>query len=154
MMYNRFEEGIHPREPLLNALTVLKDHSSSLEDHFHLLEKVFFWRNQLTRDFEKCIQHPFSRQRITILKEAYKQHALFSVPGSVANGFSSHSPHGSFSSAGSTSDLSSAAVITDSVALDWKPVRDIAFCICSTPFSQFSMKVSLLFRRKTDGKWR
>ncbi|OQV20460.1 Myotubularin-related protein 6 [Hypsibius exemplaris] len=116
MMYNRFEEGIHPREPLLSALTILKDHSSSLEDHLQLLEK-----------------------RISLLKEAYKQHALMSAAGPVANGLS-HSPHGSFSSAGSASDLSRAAVITDSVALDWKAVRDVSFCICSTPFSQFSMK--------------
>ena len=39
-MYNRFENGIHPRENVLDILSAAKDHSSSLEDHVRLLEKV------------------------------------------------------------------------------------------------------------------
>ncbi|XP_041360030.1 myotubularin-related protein 6-like isoform X2 [Gigantopelta aegis] len=38
-MYNRFENGIHPRENVLDILSAAKDHSSSLEDHVRLLEK-------------------------------------------------------------------------------------------------------------------
>ncbi|XP_071086998.1 phosphatidylinositol-3,5-bisphosphate 3-phosphatase MTMR6-like isoform X1 [Haliotis cracherodii] len=38
-MYNRFENGIHPREHVQDILSAAKDHSSSLEDHVRLLEK-------------------------------------------------------------------------------------------------------------------
>ncbi|KAL5012393.1 hypothetical protein ScPMuIL_010944 [Solemya velum] len=38
-MYNRFENGIHPRENIMDILGAAKDHSLSLEDHIHLLEK-------------------------------------------------------------------------------------------------------------------
>jgi myotubularin-related protein 6/7/8 len=39
-MYNRFENGIHPRENLIDILSTARDHSASLEDHIQLLEKV------------------------------------------------------------------------------------------------------------------
>lgn len=39
-MYNRFENGVHPRENFIDHLSAIKDHSSSLEDHIKLLEKV------------------------------------------------------------------------------------------------------------------
>ena len=39
-MYNRFENGIHPRDQVSDMLAAAKDHSSSLEDHIRLLEKV------------------------------------------------------------------------------------------------------------------
>ncbi|XP_035231649.1 myotubularin-related protein 6-like [Stegodyphus dumicola] len=38
-MYNRFENGVHPREPLGDMLVAAKDHISSLEDHVVLLQK-------------------------------------------------------------------------------------------------------------------
>ena len=39
-MYNRFENGIHPRENIVDILSTARDHSASLEDHVQLLEKV------------------------------------------------------------------------------------------------------------------
>ena len=39
-MYNRFENGIHPRDQVSDILAAAKDHSSSLEDHVRLIEKV------------------------------------------------------------------------------------------------------------------
>ena len=39
-MYNRFENGIHPRENLLDIAGASKDHSVSLQQHILLLEKV------------------------------------------------------------------------------------------------------------------
>ncbi|XP_076467720.1 phosphatidylinositol-3,5-bisphosphate 3-phosphatase MTMR8-like isoform X2 [Babylonia areolata] len=38
-MYNRFENGIHPRENIVDILSTARDHSASLEDHVQLLEK-------------------------------------------------------------------------------------------------------------------
>jgi myotubularin-related protein 6/7/8 len=42
-MYNRFESGLHPRENVMDTVSAAKDHSSSLEDHVHLLEKVSYF---------------------------------------------------------------------------------------------------------------
>lgn len=39
-MYCRFESGVHPRENLNDLLLATCDHSSSLEDHIKLLQKV------------------------------------------------------------------------------------------------------------------
>lgn len=81
-----------------------------------------------------------SLQRIQLLKEAYKQNALRAVatPTFDMNGIGTR---GSFESNESVPELTKAPVIVDSVALDWKATRDVAFCVCSTPFSQFSVKV-------------
>ncbi|XP_064637121.1 myotubularin-related protein 8-like isoform X3 [Lineus longissimus] len=38
-MYNRFENGVHPRENVMDIVSAMKDHSTSLEDHIKLLEK-------------------------------------------------------------------------------------------------------------------
>ncbi|KAL3174186.1 hypothetical protein MRX96_041345 [Rhipicephalus microplus] len=40
-MYNRFENGVHPREPLSDILAATKDHILSLEDHIqHLVKRI------------------------------------------------------------------------------------------------------------------
>ena len=39
-MYNRFDSGLHPKENVGDIITAAKDHSTSLEDHILLLEKV------------------------------------------------------------------------------------------------------------------
>lgn len=39
-MYNRYENGVHPREPIMDLLSATKDHSSSLDDHVQYLESV------------------------------------------------------------------------------------------------------------------
>ncbi|XP_078601978.1 phosphatidylinositol-3,5-bisphosphate 3-phosphatase MTMR6-like isoform X1 [Branchiostoma floridae x Branchiostoma japonicum] len=38
-MYNRYENGVHPRESVTDTVSAMKDHSASLEDHVRLLEK-------------------------------------------------------------------------------------------------------------------
>ncbi|XP_071787047.1 phosphatidylinositol-3,5-bisphosphate 3-phosphatase MTMR8-like [Asterias amurensis] len=37
-MYNRYDNGVHPREPIADILNAMKDHSSSLSDHVKFLE--------------------------------------------------------------------------------------------------------------------
>ncbi|CAG2253626.1 MTMR6_7_8 [Mytilus edulis] len=39
-MYNRYENGIHPRENIVDILSSASDHCASLEDHVQLLEKT------------------------------------------------------------------------------------------------------------------
>jgi hypothetical protein len=38
----------------------------------------------------------------------------------------------------------------DSVALDWRSLRNIRECVCSTPFDHFSKKVKTWFQYSTD----
>ena len=48
-MYNRFDSGLHPKENVGDIITAAKDHSTSIEDHILLLEKVitiFVWFNK------------------------------------------------------------------------------------------------------------
>ncbi|XP_055333410.1 myotubularin-related protein 6-like isoform X2 [Paramacrobiotus metropolitanus] len=140
-LYSRFEEGVHPREPLLDTVTSLIDHSSALEDHALYLER-----------------------RIALLKEMlanpphHRRNPLVTV---TANGAGMSSPHGSLSSISMGSsmnwdDYPNASVIIKSVALDWKPIRYVRYCVCSTPFSQFTVKYhcwkcgDVVCRRCTD----
>lgn len=46
-MYNRFENGVHPREPLGDILVAASDHITSLKDHVRLLEKVGIIKNKV-----------------------------------------------------------------------------------------------------------
>jgi hypothetical protein len=39
-LYCRFESGVHPREPVIDLLTVMQNHTSSLEDHGKQLSKT------------------------------------------------------------------------------------------------------------------
>ena len=39
-MYNRFDNGIHPRENIFETICAVKDHTTSMEEHHKLLEKV------------------------------------------------------------------------------------------------------------------
>ncbi len=47
-MYNRFENGIHPRESVKEIGGMLKDHVEVLRDHLNLLQKVTFIRVHLS----------------------------------------------------------------------------------------------------------
>ncbi|KAK7096994.1 hypothetical protein V1264_004036 [Littorina saxatilis] len=55
-MYNRFENGIHPRENIVDVLSTARDHSASLEDHVHLLEKRITHLCKLLNKPEDVIQ--------------------------------------------------------------------------------------------------
>ena len=39
-MYNRFENGVHPRESIVDVVSTRKDHIVSMVDHAKLLEHV------------------------------------------------------------------------------------------------------------------
>ncbi|XP_064607612.1 myotubularin-related protein 8-like isoform X2 [Liolophura sinensis] len=55
-MYNRFENGVHPRENIMDILSAAKDHSSSLDDHVNLLEKRVTQICKLLGKSEETIQ--------------------------------------------------------------------------------------------------
>jgi hypothetical protein len=75
-MYCRFESGVHPREPLGDMLLAICDHSSSLEDHIRLLQKVYYtFHIFFLNSIEILIINEFfpSLQRITFLKEKLEE---------------------------------------------------------------------------------
>lgn len=39
-LYNRYDQGLHPREPLSDRIATAKDLSESLSDHLMLLQQV------------------------------------------------------------------------------------------------------------------
>jgi glucuronate isomerase len=51
-MYCRFDNGIHPRDNVVDVVCTLKDHIESLEDHKQLLEKVR--KSHCTLQFSDC----------------------------------------------------------------------------------------------------
>lgn len=39
-MYNRYDNDVHPRETVLDALSCIIDHNDSLQDHIKFLSSV------------------------------------------------------------------------------------------------------------------
>ncbi|XP_065158473.1 myotubularin-related protein 6 isoform X2 [Atheta coriaria] len=136
-MYCRFESGIHPREPLGDLLLATCDHSSSLEDHVNYLAKrISSFKSLLNKvngshfkpDNSNLVDNKLYYEKTTLreLQNADDDHPLKVVTS------------GDFE----TSDVNVNTISKDleSVALDWKTLRNIKECGCSTPFDQFSRK--------------
>ncbi|XP_054707043.1 myotubularin-related protein 6-like [Uloborus diversus] len=109
-MYNRFEDGVHPREPLGDMLVAAKDHISSLEDHALFLQK------RIGR-LKRALGHT----------ETPTEERASLARGDAENGLLEP---------GSPS-LSSEV---ESVAIEWRTLRNVKECICSTPFDHFRRK--------------
>lgn len=145
-MYCRFESGVHPREPLNDMLLVSKDHSTSLEDHVqHLTKRIASFKNYISKSARK-LQDATSKpkdgantemndnkfnydKKLSELSSADDDHPLKSADLSFAN-----------LSLNEDVDPNKLAEEINSVAVDWKPQRNVAACSCSTPFDQFSKK--------------
>ncbi|KAJ4446902.1 hypothetical protein ANN_13603 [Periplaneta americana] len=160
-MYCRFESGVHPREPLGDLLLATCDHSSSLEDHIRLLTKRI---NFLKQHLAECGDNKRNLPPLPIegtidglkgmlmdnkyLYEKCREEGL--SPSSLAQLKISHSSNNGMSGGDSTKVSSNPADVLsveqlaaelNSVALDWKTLRNIRECVCSTPFDHFSRKV-------------
>lgn len=148
-MYTRFENGIHPREPLSDLLLATCDHSSSLEDHIRFLtKKVTSLKSLISKASGiRKIKSPMNSNNhddsnLVDNKTVYEQKSTFESADHA------HPLKTEFQEdAINSNHVTSAAVeqITsefDSVALDWKTLRNIKECNCSTPFDHFSRKVS------------
>lgn len=164
-MYCRFESGVHPREPLGDLLLATCDHSSSLEDHIRLLTKrINFLKQQLAdcgdnkRNFPPVpIDGTIDNIKGMMLDNKYLYEKCREdgiTPGNLVQLKISHaSSNGNYSQKGlpgdstklssNTADVLSVdqlAAELESVALDWKTLRNIRECVCSTPFDHFSRK--------------
>lgn len=164
-MYSRFESGIHPREPLSDLLLATKDQCTSLEDHVQFLTKRITNIKNLISKSAKKLPGRFgvggggvaeNKTNIEINDNRYNyDKKLSDLSNRVAenNSVKFNDPLMANLSideiSGSESSSSNLKNINDelsSVAIDWKPLRNVTVCSCSTPFDQaVSRKVSFFF---------
>uniref|UniRef100_A0A1B0C790 Uncharacterized protein n=1 Tax=Glossina palpalis gambiensis TaxID=67801 RepID=A0A1B0C790_9MUSC len=150
-MYSRFESGVHPREPLGDLLLASKDHCNSLEDHVqHLTKRIASFKNYLSKSAKKLQDVTVTKtnsketptteindnkynydKKLSELSSADDDHPLKPSGISFAN----------LSQLSEDADPNGLAEEIDSVAVDWKSMRKVTVCSCSTPFDQFSKKV-------------
>ncbi|XP_013792986.1 myotubularin-related protein 6-like [Limulus polyphemus] len=165
-MYNRFENGVHPREPLGDLLLATKDHISSLEDHVILLQRrigqlkeVLGHVDSPSKDIDSRMTDsgmaeeidglsfcPNTLEELGIGLEGSENSVRDSGVSDVESGgldardMDSLLQHSSSSSALDSAVIQQLADELDSVALDWKSFRNVRECLCSTPFDHFSRK--------------
>ncbi|XP_063699904.1 myotubularin-related protein 6 isoform X2 [Culicoides brevitarsis] len=163
-MYNRFEE-VHPREPIEDILSTVHDHCTSLEDHVQFLTKrISGIKSMISKSSQKILQNTrfgadvkapevndnkYNYDKKNVRSCANDDHPLKGDTFSFANlSVSENQDEGEASpSAGSCSNsdildnnVRDIAKELDSVAVDWKSLRSVTVCPCSTPFDQFNRK--------------
>ncbi|KAJ1529847.1 hypothetical protein ONE63_006584 [Megalurothrips usitatus] len=148
-MYCRFENDVHPREPLGDLLLATCDHSSSLEDHIKLLQKRITALKEKLADSgeekrksfvspESVVDNKYLYDKESEIKEEVKSPNL---EGKDLVKVTSHPLSSSYENG--LNNLITADQLAEevkSVALDWKILRNIEECSCSTPFDHFSRK--------------
>lgn len=152
-MYCRFESGVHPREPLGDLLLATCDHSSSLEDHIkYLTKRITSLKSMLsstsdkkkskgpndinkTDDSTNTLDNKYLYEKATMreLEAADDYHPLKSE-----NKY--EKPLVDLECEGTTEGMKELTKEFESVALDWKTLRNVKECGCSTPFDHFSRK--------------
>ncbi|KAK7874473.1 hypothetical protein R5R35_001561 [Gryllus longicercus] len=149
-MYCRFENGVHPREPLGDLLLATCDHSSSLEDHIRLLTKrINALKEQLADKGEKRRSFTSDALESTDVvldnKYLYEKGCGEDTDNLTAIKLSHAATNGVVippvkPRSVELISVDQLAAELNSVALDWKTLRNIRECICSTPFDHFSRK--------------
>uniref|UniRef100_A0A6B2EES0 phosphatidylinositol-3,5-bisphosphate 3-phosphatase n=1 Tax=Phlebotomus kandelakii TaxID=1109342 RepID=A0A6B2EES0_9DIPT len=150
-MYSRFESGVHPREPLGDLLLASRDHCTSLEDHVqHLTKRISNLKNLISKSARR-FQGPSMRLKDN--KEATEINDNRLNYDRRTGQLTDTTDHPLQSSDFSFSNLSISETNNEvqpgvhqinaemqSVAVDWKSMRNVTVCSCSTPFDQFSRK--------------
>ncbi|XP_070554043.1 phosphatidylinositol-3,5-bisphosphate 3-phosphatase MTMR6-like isoform X2 [Ptychodera flava] len=158
-MYNRFDNGIHPRESLQDVLSAMKDHSTSLEDHVTFLEKKITSLKKLLGKSDEKIdisKENGSTNDVDSLVNSVKKAEI--CDGDLVNDNSERDSaiesSGEETSSNSDSainrmagadtyvELTSAQLeeAIESVALTWKTIRNVRQCSCASPFDHFSRR--------------
>ncbi|XP_077861833.1 phosphatidylinositol-3,5-bisphosphate 3-phosphatase MTMR6-like [Saccoglossus kowalevskii] len=137
-MYNRFENGIHPRESLPDVLSAMKDHTTSLEDHVTYLEKkIVSLKRILSLDAEK--------NSIDVNDELNDKNIVNDNCGDLDSAIESSSEDEVIMMTNAKSNLD---IVTkdqlnqafESVGLEWKTIRNVRQCSCASPFDHFSRR--------------
>uniref|UniRef100_A0A2L2YBW1 phosphatidylinositol-3,5-bisphosphate 3-phosphatase n=1 Tax=Parasteatoda tepidariorum TaxID=114398 RepID=A0A2L2YBW1_PARTP len=147
-MYNRFDNGVHPREPLGDMLVAAKDHISSLEDHVLLLQKRIGQLKKILGRAEtpsKSIDCSMTDSGVAddFAQKLNMTKADHAAGDTTDSGFE----NGNILEINDTpeDELGNSLFYQlqeeiESVAIEWKTLRNVKECICSTPFDHFSRK--------------
>lgn len=148
-MYNRFENGVHPREPITDLLSATKDHSASLEEHIMLLQKRIAVIKELvghadtpSKDVDSLLSDCGEKEnddadlKITDIN----RYSCVSMTSDAESGFEDGRELVSPSRNRSNITVEQLTRELNSVAIDWKTIRNVTECSCSTPFDHFSRK--------------
>ncbi|XP_017868151.1 PREDICTED: myotubularin-related protein 6 isoform X3 [Drosophila arizonae] len=151
-MYSRFESGIHPREPLGDLLLDSKEHCNSLEDHVqHLTKRIASFKNYISKSAKK-LQDATTTTTTKVTKEPtpneindnkYNYDKKLSELSAADDDHPLKASNMSFANLSLNAEQTSPQALSEeisSVALDWKSMRNVTTCSCSTPFDQFSKK--------------
>lgn len=144
-MYYRFESGVHPREPTADLLLATSDHSFSLDDHVkYLAKRISSVKNLITKTMEKKKSKVDKAQLCNNVhldnKLLYEKSSkeMETVSADHDHPLKNESENGSHSrDMVQNTELSKEF---DSVAVDWKALRNINECSCSLAFDPLSKK--------------
>ncbi|CAH1174176.1 unnamed protein product [Phaedon cochleariae] len=160
-MYCRFESGIHPREPQADLLLATSDYASSLDEHVKYLSKrLSLVKSLISKTMEKKKSRPRRDQLCTNvyldnkllygkntgsapaeLTSANHDHPLRAQEKRAAN--HDHPLRSQEKRGAEGGQLCADAIVKEmeSVAVDWKPMRNVTECSCSLTLDQTSKKM-------------
>lgn len=142
-LYCRFESGVHPRESIADVMLATRDHSVSLELHItHLQKRIAAIQTRMQESKLRSLESP--DDDVTDVTNRLKNNVRLAVEDHqhplADNVFEDDdSPSGTVTSVYIPSSGQLRREI-DSIALDWRSLRNIKECVCSTPFDHFSKK--------------
>ncbi|KAK5644181.1 hypothetical protein RI129_008026 [Pyrocoelia pectoralis] len=140
-MYCRFENGVHPREPLGDLLLATCDHSHSLEDHIKFLtKKISSVKSLILNVTEKKKSKLFKSDNTNLLDNKYLYEKNARLESSDDNHPLKADLKEKDKSSADSKGVQEVMSSLESVALDWKTLRNISECGCSAPFDHFSRK--------------
>jgi len=114
-MYNRFESGVHPREPVHDILAAHRDHSTSMNDHaLYLLQQIEALRKEVG-DAAGDTDNISSHMNIEHPLASLGTNSVFNDCDSITN-----------ASGKIDEELRS-------VAVDWSSLRKSVNCSCNVP---------------------
>lgn len=143
-MYSRFESGVHPREPLDDLLLASQDHCTSLEDHVqHLTKRIASFKNLISKSAKRL--HDATKLKdnsnVEINDNKYNYDKKMSELSSADDDHPLKTTEMSFSNLSmSDVDPNKLEEEINSVAVDWKSLRNVTACSCSLPFDQYNKK--------------
>ncbi|XP_068907675.1 myotubularin-related protein 8 isoform X1 [Tenebrio molitor] len=141
-MYCRFESGVHPREPQTDLLSATVNHTHSLDDHIKYLSKRI---SSMKSFIAKAVENKFnklndSRSRNAPTDNRYFYEKTKELEASDHDHPLKASPEARVDDLSPSKSGQNLSKDLDSVALDWKSLRNTNECICSSYFDQCSQK--------------
>nr|XP_023012952.1 myotubularin-related protein 8 [Leptinotarsa decemlineata] len=157
-MYCRFESGVHPREPQADMLLATSDYTSSLDDHVkYLTKKLSNVKSMISRTVSKKKPKPkrdqlcnnvyldnkllYEKATSREMRSADHDHPLIAAHNKPTCAVDTVAHNDEHRVIGEMTNLELLASEVDSVAIDWKPMRNASECSCSLALDQFSKKM-------------